>query len=791
MKISRRDFLKSSAIAAAALGSTPVFAEEKVAKSVPNASGFGAFYTDLDESGKIIKIRPQESDKDPKYPLNDAWIERVYSDTRVKFPCVRKSYLEGKDKRELRGKEEFVRVSWDKAYELIVNKLKSVKSNEIFNAAYDGWSHPGLLHNCVSLPGRFFNTVFGGSVITDGDYSTGAASRVNGDIIGDLEVYSLQSSHKTILENTKVYVLWGADIFKCNQVDYKVANRANNEIYDEYVKAGIKFITIEPQYTPIAKKFNAQWIKIRPNTDVALMLGMMHYLYTSKKYDKEFIAKYTDGFDKFVPYLLGKTMDKIEKTPNWASKITGVDEEAIKSLADTLVSNRSFIAGSWSIQRAHHGEQAQWALIVLASMIGQIGLVGGGLGLSMHYSGNGQAACDVKLPAGLPQGKNEVEEVIPASRISEAILNPGKEIKFKGEKIKYPKIKVLYATGANVLGHHPNANEMIKALRTLDTVISQDPWWTPTSKYADIVLPAATQLERDDITYGGSFSQDYLYAMKKVIEPLYESKCDYDIFADMAKMVSDKAFRKFSSGKDKFEHIKKLYERSDCPDHMSFDEFWEKGFMKFEPSEEAKNFTRHADFRADPVKNRLATKSGKIQIFCQKFADYKLDDFKGHPVWIEPAEWLGNKKLTAKFPFHFLSPHPLYRIHSQADNSNFIRKIYKVGNREPITINDEDAATLGIKDGDTVEVFNSRGKILAGAVVTKNIMRGVVALQEGAWVDLDENGVCQAGNANILTSSIPTSSMAQATSVDTCLVGIRKSDAGEYKGIKPPKIIEA
>ena len=332
---------------------------------------------------------------------------------------------------------------------------------------------------------------------------------------------------------------------------------------------------------------------------------------------------------------------------------------------------------------------------------------------------------------------------------------------------------------------------MIKALRTLDTVISQDPWWTPTSKYADIVLPAATQLERDDITYGGSFSQDYLYAMKKVIEPLYESKCDYDIFADMAKMVSDKAFRKFSSGKDKFEHIKKLYERSDCPDHMSFDEFWEKGFMKFEPSEEAKNFTRHADFRADPVKNRLATKSGKIQIFCQKFADYKLDDFKGHPVWIEPAEWLGNEKLTAKFPFHFLSPHPLYRIHSQADNSNFIRKIYKVGNREPITINDEDAAILGIKDGDTVEVFNSRGKILAGAVVTKNIMRGVVALQEGAWVDLDENGVCQAGNANILTSSIPTSSMAQATSVDTCLVGIRKSDAGEYKGIKPPKIIEA
>ena len=98
MKISRRDFLKSSAIAAAAFGSTPVFAEEKVAKSVPNASGFGAFYADLDESGKIIKIHPQESDKDPKYPLNDAWIERVYSNTRIKFPCVRRAIWKVKTK---------------------------------------------------------------------------------------------------------------------------------------------------------------------------------------------------------------------------------------------------------------------------------------------------------------------------------------------------------------------------------------------------------------------------------------------------------------------------------------------------------------------------------------------------------------------------------------------------------------------------------------------------------------------------------------------------------------------
>lgn len=314
MSISRRDFLKTSAAATAIVCSNPLLAKENKTKSIPHASNLGAFYADVDENGKIVKIRPQVSDKDPKYPGNEAWIDRVYSDTRIKYPCVRKSYLEGKNTPELRGKEEFVRVSWDEAMKLIVKKLQSVKTDEIYNAS-GGWGHPGLLHNCSSVAGRFFNTVFGGAVGTDGEYSNGAAGRVNATIVGDLEVYSPQTAHEVMLENTKVYVMWGADLFKCNQIDFMIANRGNNPYFEKYAKSGIKFITIDPQYTEIAKKFNAEWIKIRPNTDVALMLGMCHYLYTSNQYDKEFIEKYTFGFDKFLPYLLGKSEDMVEKTP--------------------------------------------------------------------------------------------------------------------------------------------------------------------------------------------------------------------------------------------------------------------------------------------------------------------------------------------------------------------------------------------------------------------------------------------------------------------------------------------
>ena len=346
MSISRRDFLKTSAAATAVVCSNPLMAKESKIKSIPHASNLGAFYADVDENGKIVKIRPQVSDKDPKYPGNEAWIDRVYSDTRIKYPCVRKSYLEGKNAPELRGKEEFVRVSWDEAMKLIVKKLQSVKTDEIYNASYGGWGHPGLLHNCNSVAGRFFNTVFGGAVGTDGEYSNGAAGRVNATIVGDLEVYSPQTAHEVMLENTKVYVMWGADLFKCNQIDYKIANRGNNPYFEKYAKSGIKFITIDPQYTEIAKKFNAEWIKIRPNTDVALMLGMCHYLYTSNQYDKEFIEKYTFGFDKFLPYLLGKSEDMVEKTPAWAAKITGVEESVIKALVDTFVKNRTFLAGN-------------------------------------------------------------------------------------------------------------------------------------------------------------------------------------------------------------------------------------------------------------------------------------------------------------------------------------------------------------------------------------------------------------------------------------------------------------
>lgn len=317
------------------------------------------------------------------------------------------------------------------------------------------------------------------------------------------------------------------------------------------------------------------------------------------------------------------------------------------------------------------------------------------------------------------------------------------------------------------------------------------------AKMADIVFPSTTTLERDDISYGGSYSQNVIYAMKQVVKPYYESRDDYDVFEEMAMKVSQKAHRKFTAKKSKREWLEQFYAKSDAASVMSFDEFWQAGSYEFEVPEQAYKFIRHSAFREDPIKNRLRTESGKIQIFSQKFADFNLPDFKGHPIWIEPSEWLGNEKLSKKYPFHLLSPHPLYRIHSQLDNT-WLRNMYKIQGREPVVINQDDAKKLGISHGEAIEVFNDRGRVLAGAFVSDKIMSGVVSINEGAWYDPEDsidNPRFNAGHANVLTSSRPTSQMAQATSVNTCLVGVRKLGKDEavkpYKSMIPPTIIGA
>ena len=183
-----------------------------------------------------------------------------------------------------------------------------------------------------------------------------------------------------------------------------------------------------------------------------------------------------------------------------------------------------------------------------------------------------------------------------------------------------------------------------------------------------------------------------------------------------------------------------------------FEDFWQDGRVRVAEPED--DFVLFADFRADPEANPLKTPSGRIEIFSETVAGFGYDDCPGHPMWIEPREWLG-APLAARFPLHLVSNQPATRLHSQLDPSP-VSRAAKVAGREAVTIHPDDARARGIEDGDVVRLFNDRGQCLAGARVSDAIRPGVVVLPTGAWYDPAEPGEIGAstpGNPNVHTIS--------------------------------------
>lgn len=805
----RRGFLKASALFA----SLPLI-DNVVGRGHLIAKGLkGGFNTELVKNGEVITgahwgilklgikngkvISSQNAiPKNTLNPLQTVTGDLIYADSRVLYPMVRKSYLENPNspKPELRGKDEWVRVKYEDAIKLVANELKKTYKDKgasaVFGGSY-GWYSPGRMHNARILLQRFLGMA-GGYVGSIGDYSTGASQVIMPHIVGTLEVYEQQTSWEYVLSESKIIVLWGMNPFATLRVAWGIPDGKGIEYFKKLAKAkGKKIIHIDPIFNESAKELKAEWIAPRPNTDVALMLGIAHTMYATGKYDKDFVETYTEGFDKFVEYLTGKK-DGVAKDAKWASKISGVSEKTIKQLAKDFFGNRTMLMSGWGMQRAHHGEQPHWMLVTLASMIGQIGLPGGGFGLSYHYSGGGVATAKAAIPSGMTASATTDESRgsewlatsakfnIPVARIADALLNPGKTIDDNGKKITYPDMDFVYWCGGNPFVHHQDTNTLKKAFQKPRTFVVNEIYWTPTARMADIVLPATSTYERNDIAMTGDYSNLNLVPMKQAVEKQGESRDDYQIFCDLAEEFD--ILDKYSEGKSEMAWLEEFYnvalkqaKSQNIPLPASFKEFWSANkVINFEVPYENTEFVRFKDFRDDPILNPLGTPSGKIEIYSTTIEKMKYDDCHAHPAWFEPAEWLLMKEKSAEF--HLISTHPVDRLHSQLNNTS-LRKKYAVNGREPIYINTKDAKRKGIKKGDIVRVFNKRGEVLAGAVITNDIKEGVVRLPEGAWYDPNSKGLCRNGSANVLTLDIPTSKLANGNIAHTALVNIEK-----YKG---------
>ncbi|AVF65217.1 trimethylamine-N-oxide reductase TorA [Vibrio sp. Vb2110] len=809
MAITRRSFLKGVATTSAAsvigpslLASASANAVETTGTWKVTGSHWGAFRAHI-YAGKVQEIKPLELDKNPTEMLNGIK-GIIYSPSRVRYPMVRLDWLKKhKYSADTRGNNRFIRVTWDEALDLFYRELERIQKDYgpwALHAGQTGWNQTGSFNNCTAHMQRAVG-MHGNFITKVGDYSTGAGQTIMPYVLGSTEVYAQGTSWSEILENSDNIVLWANDPVKNLQVGWNCETHESfkylAQLKEKVAKGEINVLSVDPVKNKTQRYLENDHLYINPLTDVAFMLAVAHVLYNENLYDKKFIDTYCLGFEEFIQYVQGKTKDKVEKTPEWAAAICGVKADKIREFARMLVSGRTQILMGWCIQRQEHGEQPYWAAAVVAAMVGQIGLPGGGISYGHHYSSIGVPSTGFAGPGGFPrnldQGMkpkwdnndfNGYSRTIPVARWIDCLLEPGKEINYNGGKVKLPDFKMMVISGCNPWHHHQDRNRMKKAFRKLQTVVTIEFAWTATCRFSDIVLPACTQWERNDIDVYGSYSNKGLIAMHRLVDPLFQSKPDFQIMSELTQRFGRR--EEYTRGMSEMEWIESLY--NDCKkanegkfEMPEFNEFWEKSVLDFG---EGKPWVRHADFRKDPELNPLGTPSGFIEITSRKIGRYGYEHCQEHPMWFEKSERSHGGPGSDKYPFWLQSCHPDKRLHSQMCESEEFRATYAVQGREPVYINPADAKAKGIKDGDLVRVFNGRGQLLAGAVLTDSYPRGVVRIEEGAWygpLNEKEGAICTYGDPNTLTQDIGSSELAQATSANTCIVDFEK-----FTGKVPP-----
>lgn len=742
------------------------------------ASHWGIY--EVESEGGQPRLAPYAGDPDPN-PIGLHQLDETVAALRVRRPAVRKSWLDGGpgSNTDRRGREPFVEVDWDTALDLAANAIARVRTEHgnkaIFGGSY-GWSSAGRFHHAQSQVHRFLNAA-GGYVRSVDTYSMGAGRVILPHIVGDAtEVLTSHTSWDVLADHTRLFVAFGGVPAKNTRMSPGGAadHRVKEGLY-AMGRAGTRFVNIGPVRDSLDAGVPVEWIPIRPNTDTALMLALAQTLLAEDLWDRDFVERYCAGFDAFRAYLDGSADGQV-KSPEWAEGITGVPAETTRGLARDMAAARTMVNVAYALQRAAHGEQPFWAAVALAGMLGQVGLPGGGFGVGygcMNYIGSPHI--NAKGPA-LPQGRNAVAEFIPVARIADMLRNPGAPFTYDGRDLAYPDIRLIYWAGGNPYHHHQDLGRLRRAWAYPETIIVNEQFWSATARHADIVLPATTSMERNDL--GAAAREGHLVAMRQIVEPLGEARDDYAIFGGLARRLGCEAT--FTEGLDADGWLRRLYAESaeaasargiNMPD---FDTFWEQGIL---------DLTAHdapvilfEDFRRDPNAHPLDTPSGRIEIGSEDIAGFGLDDCPGHPVWLEPFEWLGSA-AAGDYPLHMLSNQPDRKLHSQLDHSPYSRD-GKIGGREPITMNAKDAAARGIADGDVVEVRSPRGRCLAAAVLTDGILPGVVCLATGAWYDPDdEHGIERHGNPNAVTLDRGASGLSQGCAAQTCLVEVRRADA--------------
>ena len=485
----------------------------------PTTSHWGAFGVRTGAGGRV-EVAPHPADPAPA-PLLGNVAGGLRHPTRVARPAVRRGWLEsGPGASSARGQEPFVEVGWDEAADLVAGELRRVRadygSDAVFGGSY-GWASAGRFHHAQSQLHRFLNLT-GGYTSSRNSYSNGTSTVLLPYLVGDAgAVLRGTVSWSAIAQSTELIVAFGGMPEKNLFVTPGGITRHAVPGHLAALGArGTAIALVSPIRADLPAGLDACWYPVVPATDVALMLGLAHTLAAEGLHDRAFLDRCTAGYDTFEQYLTGGA-DGVVKDAAWAGALCGIEPAEIRRLARRMAASRTLITVTWSLQRIQHGEQPVWAALALAAMLGQIGLPGGGFGHG--YGSMGDVGADgtrLRLPF-FPQGTNPVRSFIPVARIADMLLHPGASYDYDGARRTYPRIRLVYWAGGNPFHHHQDLGRLRRAFAEPDTVVVHDPHWTATARHADIVLPATTSLERDDL--GGGRHDTHLIAMHRAVDP--------------------------------------------------------------------------------------------------------------------------------------------------------------------------------------------------------------------------------------------------------------------------------
>jgi len=652
-----------------------------------------------------------------------AYRQRVYAPDRLLYPLKRSG---------ARGAGKFTRMSWDEALETIAHEMKRVR---------DTYGNAAILHFCsmadahVVHHARAFHRLlcqFGGYTAPWGYISYEGLAFAAGTTYGTPPAaYTHEGSQRAgEYPKARLIIMWG-----WNPVDTHQGTRTPLSLA-RAKEGGTRFISVEPRYTDSAAAFANQWIPIRPGTDAAALIAMAHVIIKENLHDQRYIDTYTVGFDRFKDYVFGLE-DGVKKTPEWAADITGIPAATITDLAREYAGTKpAILEAGYAAGRTAFGEQFHRAIAILEAITGNARISNGGRARPRS----------LRRILQIPSPPNSVEMSAPprwnalpyrsSSVNSSARVNVNLLVDaiLKGKAGGYPTdYKFLWLSNTNYLNQLSEVNKAIEAFRKLEFILVTEQFMSSSARFADIVLPVCTFLERND------------FRTPKAIEPLGESRSQLQICEALASKLGI----------------------SDYSDKS--DEEWVE-FMMTKLSEEFSKAAATPDKEPEDSEHKpLPTPSGKIEIYSQIIAEMKHPLIPPIPKYIQTWE-SSNDPLAKKYPLQLITPHFKRRAHSQFDNLPWLRDLQT----QAVTINSLDAESRGICDGEMVRIFNDRGEVVIPAEVTERIMPGVVALPQGGWYSPDENGIDRGGCANVLTKNV--TSPAGAFPSHTALVQVEKAE---------------